>query len=172
MLFDFNNWKPWELMSWMASHRGFCLILNLTQSPLLLLSGSCAASWIRKKQHCPKLHPERKTHQRGFTIHTHESSHHQSSFFLLSGPILLCFFLRDESHPLIFLTHIPGPSPTRLSSYDSLASAAVFGGLLTRQRQKRVVSHSWENTGMAWQRVGLYPLTNCDIWSKSYFQTF
>lgn len=64
-----KTWGFQESSVGIKRDQGFVLSLiwqgkKESQSPLLSLIKSCAASGIRKRQQCPELHPERKTHSR------------------------------------------------------------------------------------------------------------
>lgn len=111
MLYQQVNASRLSVREIMTEIKTFVFICNLTcreiQLPMLSVFENRADLGSEDRNHCLKLHLQMKTYtnqskQRGFIVDTHEWSHNLSAFFLLSGPIIICLRLRDESHPLIF----------------------------------------------------------------------
>ena len=153
-MFDFNKWKPWELESGWASQRLRRFVLSLIwhgekASPLCCLS--VRASGIRKKQHRPELHPQRKTHQRqqGDLQHTLMSSHITEALSSCSVARLLSVTVWGMSHIHSVCEHTPQVrehtinSPTSLSSNDSVDFSQSTGAHW--QDKGESSPQSWEN---------------------------
>lgn len=138
-------------------------------NPLCCLSMRTTPHSLRNQEEAslPRAKPPKEKHTPDSTVHTHELTHNQSYLFLLSGPIIVCFFFLDGWVTFLFLNTDPGSthtinSPTpRLTHWTPLQSLGTYW----QANDKAKPSPTAEKTPR------LCRFLPCGIWRKSSFKT-